>query len=165
MSHFGAFLTKNAIFWLAVDGSFQIEACFVFICVSSSHHKTCNLKHEPQVAVWHRLKICATCLFLAILGLISHEILYETPPTPVIAWLTTHISSKHRIKALYVVSYSCYEYKLAILHVRVGIAVTQNGISGNFLHKYAYLSPLTSILANSKCIGPLSRGLKTQCMV
>ena len=49
---------------------------------------------------------------------------------------------------------------MPILHAQVDVAATQNGIFGNILHKYSYLSPLTYILANSKCIESLSKSLK-----
>ena len=81
----GRFLTKNAVFWLVVARYFQIEACFVFICVLSSHHKvtTPSMNHKWRCDTFS--KAVRRVHFRPFFGLICHVILYRTTQTPVIA--------------------------------------------------------------------------------
>ena len=84
MSQFLAFFDQKCCILTWCVPSFQVGACFVFICVLSSLHTSQNLNYTPQVPMWHRFKICPTCPFSAIFGLISHMILHRTTLTPVL---------------------------------------------------------------------------------
>ena len=76
--------SKMPQFWASFDQDFcilicccpyfQVEACFVFICVFFSHHASFSLKCKAQVTVWRRFESCATCQFLAFFSFVFLQI-------------------------------------------------------------------------------------------